>query len=387
MTNSHETIAIFPWLNIKSSISVLDVVFVPFLDVSGNISDPIKPISEKINFVFKSLHTLANDQRKNCTIAFILNKGELGWKLANDDFLKVKKAALFLYLATLAKNEYFQQLRAYTNSSYFRYFFQNLPTENSDHVSFEVKRRGGGILVGGIKASEAVISAPLQCYEEGPSKIDENLIHALNKANEERKEVLNLIFLSLNYFSMSHTDDDFMDDLPEITFMASAFEALLKTDQAYELSKRIGELFAPYGNIKVGNTLNVRSGIKIDSKYENDQKEWFLHRKWIEEIHNLRSKLIHAEPTNVREWGWLRYEHLIMGAFIYPLVVKLILQRETFYTMTHKDETHCLAVDRLLGAKGWHETEKGIGSKWTDIIFQAYLETSIARRMKELETN
>ena len=59
-----------------------------------------------------------------------------------------------------------------------------------------------------------------------------------------------------------------------------------------------------------------------------------------------------------------------MAAWVFPLTVKLLLQRDGLYTLSDHDEGHCLAVDKLLAATDWcKKTDSGNGlHKWQEIV-------------------
>jgi len=103
----------------------------------------------------------------------------------------------------------------------------------------------------------------------------------------------------------------------------------------------------------------VRTGISID---ESDpvraaaQPQWWVHRKWIEELHQLRGQSVHQGHVQTSaEWGWTAFEHLLMSAHAFPLTVKALLLRDGHYALTEDDETRCLAIDPILASTAWYE--------------------------------
>lgn len=105
----------------------------------------------------------------------------------------------------------------------------------------------------------------------------------------------------------------------------------------------------------------------------------FVHRKWIEELYDLRNS--YAHPKNRRGLGWAPLEHLVMAAFVFPLLVKLLLERKGHYHLTPEDAAKCRAVDKLLALPGWGKDRRVgsmVGGLWhkvvTDLRYRAIID-------------
>jgi len=155
--------------------------------------------------------------------------------------------------------------------------------------------------------------------------------------------------------------------------MGSAFEQLLGGDaSAYKLGRKFGALFASCGSVTVEDAKKVRPGIEIDGSTPERaaaQPKWWVHRKWIEELYDVRSKSVHEGTADGQTWGWAPSEHLVMAAWVFPLAVKLLLQRDGHYACSDIDKARCLTMDKLLAVTDWAgETEGGSRlSKWHEI--------------------
>jgi hypothetical protein len=89
---------------------------------------------------------------------------------------------------------------------------------------------------------------------------------------------------------------------------------------------------------------------------------------WMLEFHRYRSTVAHGESLSGRTWGWTPLEHLVMAAFVFPLVVKLHLVQEGHYSLSPEDEAHCRAVDALLSQAHWATGSSSMRSKWQSMI-------------------
>ena len=172
--------------------------------------------------------------------------------------------------------------------------------------------------------------------------------------------------------------------------MASAFQQLLGSrSKAKLLSKDFGNLFRPYGTSKVEEALNSRPNIRLNPKSATEEKAWFVHRKWIEELYFLRGIFVHGNDTTAVKCGWHLLEHLVMGAFVFPIAVKICFSNEGHYTLTADDIGTCRAIDRLLAGTNWskripdaHSSEQ---TNWQEILVDSRHNFHLERAIQEYE--
>ena len=152
---------------------------------------------------------------------------------------------------------------------------------------------------------------------------------------------------------------------------------------ARKARRKFGALFGSYGSVTVEDAKKVRKGIEVDVSTPERaaaQPKWCVHRKWIEELYDVRSKSVHEGTSIGRSWGWEPAEHLIMAAWVFPLVVKLLLERDGHYTLSERDEDHCLTVDKLLTVTDWHKEEDDKRrSRWQEIMSSTVWERNSER--------
>jgi hypothetical protein len=115
-------------------------------------------------------------------------------------------------------------------------------------------------------------------------------------------------------------------------------------------------------SVTVDDARKERPDIQIDTSTPEiaaAQPKWWVHRKWVEELYDVRSKVVHKGDHSSRSWGWQIGEHLVMAAHVFPLTVKLMLEKEGHYAPTDDDRGACLATDLLLVEKQWVEDRDG----------------------------
>ncbi len=368
-------LAFLPWLNIPATVPLAGVQFVPFRDRNGQTSPGLSDLEPSLKIILSGFVDLEGQAIGNCAIACIKEKSPI-WDLSQDDQSTIQQAVQLLALAALSGNEYYGGgIGSYANTTSFQLLVQRF-TEPPSWVSFQIRRRDGVTLDSGYKHGEVRIILPLACKVMRAVPIDEKLVEGLNKALNSDSSTMRRLIPALSFFNLANTDSDAMLPEAEAILTAAAFEQLLGTDGAYESSCEVGELLKSFGSVAAGAARSIRPGIALSSGYEAQQNGWFVHRKWAEELYDLRSKLIHGESLSKRTWGWSPAEHLVMGAFVFPLLVKLCLAREGHYTLDNEDQAKCRSIDPLLSKTEWHKIvgTSSIATLWRETILEAKME-------------
>src|SRR3989338_863442 len=273
--------------------------------------------------------------------------------LSSYDDQQVMKAMALFFLSSFSCNDYFTY-GAYVNASAFQPIFQEfqIPLRG---LLFRRRRRDGFISSGGWEHGEVKLSVPLECAFLEP-KMDEKFLEALRKLKEKESKLSRRISTALSFFRLANTDQAHMSIDAEVILMGAAFEALFDAKGKEQVACRYEEYFKNYKSKIVEDALAVRTEIKWDE--ENKEKEarerqWQLGRKFIQELHRRRSKYIHGNDVSKKSWGWSPDEHLVMGAFIFPLAVKLLLEKVELYSLTNEDRKACKAIDIILAKTDW----------------------------------
>ena len=128
---------------------------------------------------------------------------------------------------------------------------------------------------------------------------------------------------------------------------------------------------------------SARPGIYPDPKYTQAQLDWPVAKMWMHEFHQYRSAVAHGESRASRTWGWSPFEHLVMAAFVFPLVVKLGLAHEGHYALSRDDDIRCQAIDGLLSLPKWAGEAGSMQSPWQNVIRGKKSEVRIAAAVKK----
>lgn len=383
----HHLVIFLPFLRMKHSHSVAGLEFLPLRDADGKVSAPLSTAEKAVSTILSGYIDRHGEPFDNCVVATIPGRG---WDLTRADGPTVMWAASLLFLSSWACNEYFPRFGGpYVNASTFRVTGQGFTGDVPVYIAVVARRRDGSSWDGGYKHGEFMFNAPVQCSVRDPADVDEPFLAALDKANAVDSPTMQRLRSALPFVQLGNTDDDILTEHAEAILMGSAFEQLLKGDgHAYTLGKKFGELFQQFGSVTVTDAQKARPDIEIDTSdpaRAAAQPTWWVHRKWMEELYDVRSKMVHEGHHDARKWGWTLPEHLVMAAFVFSLAVKLLLAQEGHYTLTNADEARCLAVDKLLASTGWDEEQEGdnAGRSWHKIVSKAKWDHDFQKRMAE----
>jgi hypothetical protein len=379
------TISFLPWLRISAPVSIGRFTFTPFLDDDDQTTAALREIGDAVRTVLSGYVDLRGTALRNCVM--ILNS-ELtpSWDLPPSSLGDARWAAVQLFLVTFSMNEYFEQVRQYANSSMFTVYHQSF-TLPIDFIAVNSRRRDGSLMIGGYRHGEMKFTVPVYADTTGEFRLlDSDLLAALERAASAGSTVLSRLRPALSFLSLASTDSDAMSQDAEIILMISAYEQLLAPSEtgARHLALALSLLLERFGSVSVDSALKNRPGIEVNAKYEKEQRGWPVHRKWMEELYQLRNAYAHGDATNSRTWGWLPLEHLVMAALVFPLSVKLLLEAEGHYRMTRRDEIMGTALGGLLGQSDWLEpAEKNPNNtRWHETLRNAASANRVARAVR-----
>lgn len=375
----------------ESEHHVAGVTFLPLRDPSGSVSMGLESAAASLDRILSGYVDRRGQPFDNCVVATVPDRG---WDLSREDLANVTWAASLLFLSSWALNDYYPRFsRRYVNSSNFRVIGQAFRGAAPHYLTVSARQRDGSTTDGGYLHGEVTFSLPAQCSVRDPAQVDAALLKGLDAAGTAGDPLLDRLRTALPFVELANTDDDFMSERAEAILMGSAFEQLLKGDaSAYTLGKRFGEMFEGFGSVTVADAKTTRPGIEIDVSKPDiaaAQPKWWVHRKWMEELYDVRSKVVHKGEHGSRLWGWQITEHLVMAAHVFPLATKLLLKKSGNYSLTQSDRAACRAVDRLLAETQWAEDEDGRDTErsWFEITTRTRREVSLQEALDNYFAN
>jgi hypothetical protein len=360
-------IIFLPFLRLGAECPITGVDFLPLRDAQGHVPPALASAEAPLKKILSSYIDKRGKPLDNCVVATVPGRG---WDLSPDDMPLVMRAASFLFLCCWSANQYFGH-GANVNATAFRTVGQSYTGTAPDRITIVTRLRDGESWAAGYRHGEVKFPMPVQCSDRELASVDEPLRAALDVAATAGSPTFTRLRSAMPFVELANTNDHLMDQNAEAILMGSAFDQLLIAggkSSARNLGRTFGALFAEFGNTKVREARTVRPDIEINRQYAAAQSEWWVHRKWIEELYDARSQGVHRGHQSTRKWGWSLFEHLVMAAHVFPLVVKLLLQREGRYSLADRDCGSARAVDKLLAVTDWADDEERNCSLWTEIV-------------------
>jgi hypothetical protein len=216
----------------------------------------------------------------------------------------------------------------------------------------------------GAKWGNPLFYIPDQCNPPLPHSIDVALISSLSSLPEDHPMAQRLR-LALPFFGWANSLANTSSWEMEVIALVAALEKLLEKSNELDVTKEIIRLLEPYRDIASVSNASLGCSRLIGRPLKSEKP---VVKQWLCELYQIRNDQAHHKPKTNR-LKWLPYEHLVMGAFMFPLLVKLLLAAEKDskgkdrYQLTWDDKAACDAIDTLLVKDAWFEQDKSNDSE------------------------
>jgi len=369
---SSETLVFLPWLRLKKPIEIYELIFCP---VGKDIGFSKLPdcVANQASLISSSYTDRAGHAIPDFTL--VLRKdSEKPHDLSSEQLSIAREAASVLFFCSLSLNDYYCSNGDYCNSSMFSVVGQRFSLSDPSGVAITLRRRDGETLSGGLRHGQVRFVCPSHYAINHQVSIDEPLLAALLTARAQGSKTFDRLISVLGLIELANTDNDNMSQASEIILMGSAFETFLdvkdkKKPKALEVGKLFKETFQSFDTRTAQDAINSGRSVFIDSK--GAQPQWSVLQTWCHELYQLRNDCIHSQSTPNRTWGWYELEHLVAAAFAFPLMIKLKLSSEGFYSLTSDDKQRCYALPDLLSITGWNLPKYEFNTNWRNTISYA----------------
>ena len=177
--------------------------------------------------------------------------------------------------------------------------------------------------------------------------------------------------LSLPVFNLANTDSDMMAQRVEVVLMVSAFERLLGSNgSARDVIDRFVSAFS------VDQAEDRSEFPKIpDNKFKKVSE---IRGVWMADFFALRGSLAHGHDVAAYPSIWKQREHLLLGAYSFPLLVKQKLASGDRYKLSDGDRVRIESFERLAGHENlFQEPVTDANWPWREIIGDMTFEVAV----------
>ena len=281
-----------------------------------------------------------------------------------DDLTEAERREFFdlhelISFSGLAGRLFFDQ-QGYLNAGNFRPIIQAFTTPGRG-VASQSRRRDGYTQAYTPHAFQRE-PCPEHVHLHDRAPIDPALLSALVAARDADDERL---LASVPLFNLANTDSNVVAERTELILLCSAFERLLDS------KPKMNAIVENFSTALASATEVDRSevGRIPENKY---QKFNGTRSVWMADFFSQRGSLAHGHPSSSPHFIWSIQEHLLLGAFVFPLLVKLRLASASLYDLNRWDHAHLNAFDQLAAHEDlFAETTDGQWP-WKEIIADAY---------------
>lgn len=373
MGNSEKvyTVVLLPWLKLGMDLEMGKYIFLRWPREDNKFGE----FAESLTSICGMYKYLDGEVESPQTV-MIDKTRDLFERVEGQERQAFQEAVTLLTTALIGENQFFRTIGNYVNSSLTELHFQNFSI-GEDWVAFTSYKRDGSTTDMGYKFDDITVSTPPGCRMRGGcEKVEKAWLDALGKALEKSTHLDRLVIEASDLFRQANTDSPSVLRTTEVTMLANAFDRLFPNDNGrYGLSKAISKELKNWVDIEVRDSKRLAKRqvdpSQLDPKCSG---EWGIVQFWILELYNLRNSYVHGGDVGQSKWGWQPQEHLLMGAYIFPLLLKVLMSKEDKYELTKEDEHKLLAVDDLLDLNEFYN-KKDHKSLWTETLIKIRFNT------------
>ena len=341
-------LAFFPWLKLNEPLKIESYQLLPYIRGKAPSIDDLS-LQQLLDDVLEGYRITAETPINQATILQFDNEivSDIDEQRQNDLFM----FAELLSVAGLSCRKFFQGGGAnYWNRDHFRLILQNLPDKQYKGTAIVTRRRDGRTLNGVSK--KAFLKIQPAHISSLSTKIDKGLLESLLKAQD--KDIWSQIIESIVYFNMTNTDSSDSLEQSEAVFLIGAFERLLGCKSGNE--KDLVEKFV--SSIILSEELPPEYCQLCEKSDERVKNAKSLRELWIKDYFRSRGHWAHGKVELKYPAIWSMKNHLLLGSYLFPLLLKSYLSKQSLYTLTDNDQEAIELFEELASIDHFTEEAK-----------------------------
>lgn len=330
------TIAFFPWMALKESIVLGEYTLVP-VDLTQNpgISpDEWKDVTNVLSYYkYTKRHTIRH--------ATLVKVGDRPFNalLNEQDRIDLFKVAEIVAFVGLAGRQYFSHW-GYCNTDNFRLIVQNFKDSECPPSTVTRRRDGSNTTAYADDMFEEV--APPHVSVIDSLELDLNLLGCLFDSFRCDFTEWPRWFDGICSFNRANTDSDLLRETQEMVSICGAIERFVGSSTGKEREFVQGIENRIQATELAETSASAR---KWKTRYQSSPT---IVNAWAKDFFRLRGDLAHGKGVELNRTIWHLGEHLLLAAFISPILLKVDMEEFERYDLTELDKASLKCFPELL---------------------------------------
>ena len=268
----------------------------------------------------------------------------IGTPLQDEERAEIFAVARHLAVVGLATRRFDgSPLGSYSASGHYQVIIQAFPEPFSGSATVTHRRKDGTTRLL-ISANAHVFNIPEHLIHKARPELDMRLLGALARLRVEVGDELRAHYdASITQFLMANSDSP---DVPLDAESISTYAAIERVVNAEQSLKSF--------RAKVRQALGVVDDVPVSSRFRDElggkaqNVEGPVLREWLRHLYMLRGNAGHGHSVEKVSSSWSQQDHLMAGAFVYPLALKCCLHRQGLYALSGQDCADIVGLEQLL---------------------------------------
>jgi hypothetical protein len=365
------SLAFFPWLTIQEPVD-FERLHLLIYKRDEKPSGPGSDLQQAIDTVLKRYMPTPSYSINEAVIIKLDNR-EINTNFSEEDTKFLFEAKEIITAAGLSARKFFTS-ESYCNRDDFTLINVNYTDPPTGAVFFTRRRDGQGTHYAA--DSTGRVYQPLHTSNRRIN-IDVGFSEALFRARDKSKKWENYID-ALFGFNQANTDDDKITEIEEVVLLMGAYHRLLGKDKEDKLAKEFIK--------KIGGYLKKKAASSRRYNTKNQAPQSSLGEAWLREFQQFRNIFGHGKRAVKISNKWTIKEHLLIGSYIFPLLLKVLLSEECYYTLTEDDELDFDIFEDRIDVEFFTPIQKRYGQKewlWHSIKADALIRKSVLESVND----
>jgi hypothetical protein len=323
--------AFFPWLCLKEQLQAGEFELIPYK--RGQAPGGAGTESQRILDSIMSPYRAGGDRSINKATVVRVNQGDLIRDLDEDERRALFVLSEVLSVAGLSRREFFKVASlGYQNRDNFRIIIQAF-AEAGGGAAITSRRRDGST-TNYWSGDSYRIQKPEHVHVNPINHIDEPLLQSLLQARDSQE--WERFYESILSFNLANTDNSEIAEEVELVLLSGALERLFdcRRGQEEDLATRFTSTLSP-SEERSPTSCGRLSTPELTSRFKRSSS---VRDMWVRDLFRLRGNLAHGKIESRYRPVWSLREHLLLGSFVFPLVLKLELTKSGLYEISEEDQ-------------------------------------------------